>query len=366
MPICSTCLALRNEGLRIMPCKRGQIVPSFDDEFQNLIELSESEWLLCTGKYHWKVTVDYFRLGHELALKHGIVDINNFVPQSRSPKDQIGACCAFLQQFWSTLERWPNVYEPLSLKVIANPASWQIFLLESLPDEATESPILLAYRCLIITRRLGTFAYHFPIDWLVVDHFALAKYDMLEANIQQGQGDNSPSLRPLMTLEKMPEKFRPPDDANKRSNDSTLPDMLNRTVESARVKLLSGDPKEWVTVFWVLCLLLLIHFDLEEVSGFTDTLLNAQHKLWDAIEMLAGLYLHCCGDLHPLNKDGLDKEWFSLLTGLEDDCHKLDDFFSCNDIWIAEYEEDDHTGVRNYVKHFIKHLDNFVHGWTRL
>lgn len=138
----------------------------------------------------------------------------------------------------------------------------------------------------------------------------------------------------------MDEGFRPPDNTEFVRVHDSLPQLLATAVELARTDLLKGDPTRWPAVWFTLCLLWLIDFNLEDAPGFTDTLLTAQNTLRGAIESLAQLYLHCCGDLHPLNEEGVDRELFKLICGAEDvnTSTTLERFLEFNDIWVESSE----------------------------
>lgn len=117
--------------------------------------------------------------------------------------------------------------------------------------------------------------------------------------------DNNPP-RPGITRERLKPEISIPDDTKLRRSVNTLAYLFKTKVEIAPQRLLKREHTTWPKTFFVLSLLLLVHFDLAWAKEFTSMLCNVQNTL--KLKSLASLYLHYCGHFLPSNTESLDED----------------------------------------------------------
>lgn len=265
----------------------------------------------------------------------------------------------FLDQFQEVTQRWDLEYEAFTESIIGQAAEhqWDRFKYEADelkkkleksesegmdsqfdPPIRYDSPIFTALRCLVISHSIATFAWELPLQWHIHDDFECEEEKFRSAEFRPDEPAGSRALIPHIFVQRMAKDFVP-EKMNTKEAKHTLPSLLQETVENTRLRLLQADPLNWPETFYVLCLLLLVHYKLDVCSGFTDTLLTAQHILKDAIEGLCQLFLHCCGDFQPLHEEEMDMDWFRLIVGNTEKAKTWDSVFEYyswfNEIWIT-------------------------------
>lgn len=346
MPICQTCLSLGNEGLSILSCKRGDIAKGLTTAFTSPslfskcntkywlipIDLTESQgemaWLLQTDDKLWKLTIDYAAMGPDAAYSHAIVDLTWF---PRPGPFEVHPWKAFLQQFSQVANRWNPEYPDITQTIIAKAAMYQNARLSTdfTNDVHTigdahapharynQYPILTALRCLVKVSSLGTLCQNLPLRWTLDEEVVQEQYDVLSPGIEPGHPPGSQTLKPHIVVNSVSSNTETGGLPAIKDPEHQMVELLKLTIENTQLRLLRGDPRYWPESFFIICLLILIHSDIREVSSFTDTLLTAQNTLYDSIKSLCQLFLHCCGDLHPLAERQLDYEWLELTLGTD-------------------------------------------------
>ncbi|ORY15068.1 hypothetical protein BCR34DRAFT_198889 [Clohesyomyces aquaticus] len=366
MPICKTCLDLGNDGLRILSCKRGEITKDFDEAFSGFNEIAPGTWWYRSGDRCWKMTVDWEKFGRDVALIYGVVDWTWLLPENK--RIARGATIVpFLDQFANA--RW---HEVDGHTTIIHSAAYLAMACD-LP-----TPILAALRCLVISYNIGQIDANMPFGWFVNDDFGYDQYEIQQGSYEPRTPAQTSTFYPEIVVERLSEgdplleePIRPV------YSDDCLATLLRTTVESTRVLLLKGDPTNWPSVFYVLCILLLVHSDLDVASSFTDVFRTAANSLYHGIENLAALYLHCCEDMHPLNDEGIDADWFHLMVGPDPAFDPEEDYFRWNNAWLetrtvahvtltATCNVNEHPGQPDErtktVKSFLRHLTQLVDG----
>jgi hypothetical protein len=286
-------------------------------------------------------------MGTDEAYRHAILDL----PWFPNPTSfDIHPVKEFLNQFDHLSDRWGGVYEALSETIIIKAAMHQYtqFDEDGHADDVynigdthrscaryNNYPILTALRCLVNIKSLAKFAHHFPMKWTVDEGFGYDEYELLSPDIKSGQPPGSRTLRPHIAVKVMPPNTELRDSAMSKGPEFQTVELLQLSIENTRRRLLTGNPRHWPEAFFAICILFLVHFDLELISGFTDTLLTAQHILRDSIESLCQLFLHCSGDLHPLHESRLDEEWLELVMGTDFEWDLWKDYIVLNEIWVA-------------------------------
>jgi hypothetical protein len=171
-----------------------------------------------------------------------------------------------------------------------------------------QHPGFLALRCLALTRDLVEFAKHFPVGWRVDDDFSHEEWKEAD-NTWKEDGEAH------MHLSRMPQGFEIPARAPRGYPDRFLLQMLISSIEGAHVLLLQEEPSAWPWVFDTICILLLVQSQLESCESFTSAFKDAENKLFGAIIALSDFFLSYVGDLHPLNDEPMDGDWFRMLVG---------------------------------------------------
>ncbi|KAF2739173.1 hypothetical protein EJ04DRAFT_508894 [Polyplosphaeria fusca] len=261
--------------------------------------------------------------------------------------------------------RWPNTYDAMAERILTDAAFHTSYkLIHSAggsEKQDSDEPVVLALKALVQARNIHVFTHHFPLNWFIDEHFRECPMTLLRAETFSGsQGQES--MNPHVSLQRMSDGFEMPPEDQRMPEQQRLASFVERALESATKMLLRGDASEWIDVFWTLCILVLVHGDLERAAGFTDTLLTAQNELNRALENLTALYLHCCGDLHPLNDDEIDPEWVELVIGSHtgEPTKVWTQYVDYNSFWTGSRDDDWHV---TSVKSFLKHLENYMNGW---
>lgn len=298
---------------------------------------------------------------------------------------------AFLNQFNHVRSRWHLYHEDVTLELVQRAAEHQSTLFEHLNTDGTisspapewlkESPLFSALRCLVLSCNIAWFAYNVPLNFHVDDDLECDEYEVNKAEYNPNNTRSSNILTPYVALQCMKDLSTPYQGSRKEPSE-ILAHLLQASIENARDLLLKGKPEHWPTIFLTMCLLLIVKYDLETTSHCIDTFLPALHTLHNAIESLSQLFLHCCGDLHPLCEYKLDdEEWFHLTIGRSVGPETWNLYTDFNKIWLEQRKcwthyiydqcgsliliyvvgnEDEHAQT---PKDFIQSLYNFVMGW---
>ena len=127
----------------------------------------------------------------------------------------------------------------------------------------------------------------------------------------------------------MSEDYELPNDRKERTN--TLRFLLRKTVQTAQKLLLRGQPEDWPTLFYTLCLLMIVYGTFDLSSSFTHVLRRTSREFRKVLKSLIRLFLYCCGDLHPLN-NVFDIKSYALMVG--GNTLPVEHYMEMNSIWV--------------------------------
>ncbi|KAF2001238.1 hypothetical protein P154DRAFT_575306 [Amniculicola lignicola CBS 123094] len=380
-PICQACRDLvGSDTTYILTCRRGKVATDFEGSLQDVVELSDSSWILSSDDASCKITVDYCKLGLDVWIQYGIVDLprifEHITSNDGGSTAQGSAVQMFLEQFETVNERWPNFHETLSESFIKIAATHQKFLLRS-PLELgeirdldhpliTKSPILNALRLFVISHSLANFGHHFPYGWLIDSEVSSDGYALPggEAKLKPNpDASRPPAILAHIFAIRLEDGVGSLTEHELRQSNDTIAVLLENALESSKALLLTHGPEHWHTVFFTLCILVLALNNLQ-LEGYTDVFRLFYCKMRDGVEDLAALYLHCSGDLHALYEERIDKDWLETVVGTQA-YNSLDDswgeYLDLNDTWVVNRDEGE---VVSNAEDFIMYLDNMTAGFV--
>ena len=299
-----------------------------------LTELADGVWILHTGPIHWKIVVDYTSLGREKVFESAIVDLPWFVNGDSVAEERDTAYVKFLNQFEKIQVRW-NDYEPITEDIISSAANYQKSLLQvesrGLWEADEDILVLLALRCLVVSHDLSEIGGNLPCRWMIDEDFDYKYWRIAEAELcpHPRRPHSGQMLDPSIELWQMSEDYELPNDRKEHTN--TLHFLLRKTFQTAQKLLLRGRPEDWPTLFYTLCLLMIIYGTFDLASSFTRVLHRTSREFYQALKSLIRLFLYCCGDLHPLN-NAFDIRWYALMVG--GNTLLVEHYMEMNNIWV--------------------------------
>jgi hypothetical protein len=299
-----------------------------------LTELADGVWILRTGPIHWKIVVDYTSLGREKVFESAIVDLPWFVNGDSVAEERDTAHVEFLNQFETIQVRW-NDYEQITEDIISSAANYQKSLLQVEGGDLWEADedilVLLALRCLVISHDLSEIGGNLPCSWVIDEDFDYKYWQISKAELcpHPRRPLSGQMLDPSIELWQMSEDYELPNDRKEHTN--TLRFLLRKTVQTAQKLLLRGRPEDWPTIFYTLCLLMVVYGTFDLASSFTRVLRRTSREFRKALKSLIRLFLYCCGDLHPLN-NVFDIKSYALMVG--GNTLPVEHYMEMNSIWI--------------------------------
>lgn len=330
-----------------------------------LTELADGVWILHTGPIHWKIVVDYTSLGREKVFESAIVDLPWFVNDGDSvAEERDTAHVKFLNQFETIQVRWASHYEQITEDIISSAANYQKHLLQVESRDLWEADedilVLLALRCLVISHDLSQIDVSHSHTWVIDEDFDYKYWQMTEAELRPclGRHHSGQTLVPSIELWQMSEDYELPNDRKEHTN--TLRFLLRKTFQTAQKLLLRGRPEDWPTLFYTLCLLMIIYGTFDLANSFTRVLHRTCTEFHKALKSLIRLFLYCCGDLHPLN-NAFDIRLYALMVG--GDTLLVEHYMEMNSIWV---ECRRYFDVVENADDFFKHLENYCAGFMIL
>jgi hypothetical protein len=272
-----------------------------------------SEWFLPTGDgFSLRIRMKYDDPDFEIH-DHGL---SSYLAATRpQSKDSL---LEFLKQFHDINSRWDNQYGPVTENAIILCAEIQEDTLSrtsQIPANLSEEILLIALslRALAFAHNFTLFEWNFP--WVPHVETFFLQPKMIR--------DKNPSLEvwrcdPATESESA---FLGHDGGGQLSS------MIEDIVRITQRLHFRRRPKDWPSLFCVLCLLKLI---LDEIRLF-DTFNCARDALESVLSMLCQLYHVCTKGNHPLTHDWSVEEYTSLV---ENDTLAIAHFRLLNDTWV--------------------------------
>lgn len=217
----------------------------------------------------------------------------------------------FLQQFHSLPHRWGWEFEPLTEDIISSAALWQecYFLKSTLMPTNTRNEATIvgaALRCLVISYRIKMISNYWSTGYFRSKD---ERYVRLAEVDRDPRGQNT-GIRPAVDLWRLSKNAPMPDSVP--PNRERLPHMIQRTIQMAQGLLYRNRPQDWPSVFYVLCILWLVHGDID-AHYWTKATYQAALETKKALRNLCRLFHRATGNMQPLNSD-LDIKRYETLV----------------------------------------------------
>jgi len=262
------------------------------------------------------------------------VDLPRLVNCDSVADERESASTKFLNQFENIRVRW-DYYEQWTEDIISWAADYQRHLpqveSQDLLGADEDILVLLALRCLVISHDISVAHSHFPGGQMQNDYFNHGYWKAAEAELRpvsKYRGDGQ-TLLPSIELWQLPKDYKLPNDRKEHTN--TLPFLLWKTFQTAQRLLLRDRPRDWPALFYTLCLLMLTYDTLDGAFSPGFVLYEPNREFRKALKSLIRVFLHHCGNLHPLNAE-LNIECYSLVVGGE--TLHVKHYTEMNSIWV--------------------------------
>ena len=110
-----------------------------------------------------------------------------------------------------------------------------------------------------------------------------------------------------------------------------LPQMLKRTFQMAQRLLFRGRPQDWPSLFYALCILLLVHGNIN-YSDWTEAMDRPAKATENALRELCHLFHLITGNMQPLSED-LDLKRYAALV--DDNELAVDHYRRLHQMWLG-------------------------------
>lgn len=326
-----------------------------NDGFSSVIELPDDYWIFEDEGRSYKVLISYEEIDEMDIIDYTVRDMSCFFSEKDSPEDFQPSIVAFLEQFSTINIRWNNAFEQMTEDIIAFGAGFQEFWLTrcSFPPSSTldeRTPIASALQCLVRCYNAFEVSLNWPFRYM---EEYLANHNHIR--LRETESDfRGLGFYPSIDVWRLPHDHDLPEERNVTR--TPLGRLWTDTIQIAQRILFRGRATDWPLVFFTLCILTLARGCLD--GRWTNALRIAYNTLKGSLDDLCRIFLHCTGDLHPLNPN-FDLEWFTLMVGGEEPL--VDYYREMNKMWAnsagVRYEEEYET-----FEGFCRNLDIFVHG----
>lgn len=300
--------------------------------YQGVCDFGNGWWLFRDGpKWTFIAHVSYEGISFAERAASTIRDI--WLPDDHaiSPWEFRFSLQDFLQQFHSLSHRWKRQYEPHTEEILRYSAQWQesCFLKSTLMSTHTNSEATLvaaALRCLAISNEINQVTIHWSTRYFEhKDERYVRLADMRRDRVGERAG-TSPSVE----VWRLGNGARLPDSVPE--DRETLPQMLKRTLQLAQRLLFRGRPQDWPSLFYTLCILLLVHGNIDiGYSTWTEAMDRPAKATEKAIRELCRLFHLTTGNMQPLSSD-LDLKRYAALV--DDNELAVDHYRRLHQMWL--------------------------------
>ena len=301
---------------------------------QGVRDLGNGRWLFRDGP-EWTLEVHVSYQGTSFTERATSTVRDLWVPADHaiSPWELRFSLQDFLQQFHSIPSRWGWEYEPLTEEIIDSSAQWQekSFAASTLMPTHTynEATIVAAsLRCLVISNEIS----HITSNWSIRHCPDEKQHYVRLTEVERYPRGQDSGIRPLVDVWKLASDARLPDSVPQ--NREVLPQMLKRTFQMAQRLLYHGRPKDWPALFYVLCILLLVHGNFR-APMWTEAIDEAARETKEALQELCHAFHHFTDNMQPLTSE-LDLKRYAALV--DDDELAVDHYRRLHHMWLANSE----------------------------
>lgn len=234
----------------------------------------------------------------------------------------------------------------------------------------TEATLVAAsLRCLVISNEINHVSGHWSTSYFQREH---ERYVRL-ADVERDPRGEDTGIRPAVEVWRLEDDSQLPDSVP--PNRERLPQMIQRTIQMAQRLLHRGRPKDWPSVFYVLCILWLVHGGVD-AHFWTDATDQAAMEIEKALRKLCRLFHLTTGNMQPLNSD-FDIQRYAKLV--DDNELAVVHYKKMHQLWIDNSEfpprlQGDHPEQRmtwftedgdedeEDADDLWSNLDTFIHG----
>ena len=298
---------------------------------QGIRDLGNGRWIFRDGP-EWTLEVHVSYQGTSLAerAKSTVRDLWLPADHAISPWKFRFSLQDFLQQFHSIPTRWGWEYEPVAEEIIDSSAQWQekFFVASTLmPTHIHNEATIVAasLRCLVISNEIN----QITSSWSIGQGPDEKQHYCRLTDVDR---DQDWGIRPLVDVWKLASDARLPDSVPQ--NREVLSQMLKRTFQMAQRLLYRGRPHDWPPLFYVLCILLLVHGNMS-APLWTEAVDEAARGTKEALQELCHTFHHITDNMQPLTTE-LDLKRYAALV--DDNELAVDHYRRLHDMWLANSE----------------------------
>ena len=301
---------------------------------QGIRDLGNGRWLFYDGR-KWTLEVHISYQGTSFTERAASTVRDLWLPADHaiSPWEFRFSLQDFLQQFHSIHNRWGWEYEPLTEEIIDSSAQWQekSFLTSTLMPTHTynEATIVAAsLRCLVISNEIS----HITSNWSIGQCEDEKPHYFRLTEVERYPRGQNLGIRPLVDVWKLASDARLPDSIPQ--NREVLPQMLKGTFQMAQRLLYRGRPHDWPALFYVLCILSLVHGNLS-APMWTEAIDEATSKTKEVLQELCHTFYHVTNNMQPLTSE-LDLKRYAALV--DDNELAVNHYTRMHHMWLANSE----------------------------
>ena len=314
---------------------------------QGIRDLGNGWWLFSDGPdWTFEVKVSYEGTSFAERAASTVRDLWLPADHAISPWEFRFSLQDFLRQFHSLGERWGWEFEPLTEEIIQSGAEWQqgCFLTSTLMPTHTHNEatvVAASLRCLVISNEIGQVASNWSTIYFREEDERYVRLADVERS-PRGEG-----IRPSIDVWRLRGDASLPDSVPQ--NRETLPQMLMRTFQLAQRLLCRGRPQDWPALFYVLCILLLVHGNIEPPL-WTEAFEVAAIQTTEALRELCRTFHRTTGNMQPLSSN-LDLERYAALV--DENELAVEHYRRMHQIWLANSEFTRRSPRSHYPKQQI-------------
>ena len=243
----------------------------------------------------------------------------------------------FLLQFISVGWYWSGHYEKLTEDLIHSSVRFQLDWFQRstlIPTNSRGEATLIAasLRCLLISYEIEQISINWAGRPFENQEDTYVRLTELETEPKGG-------LSPSVELWKLADGYvLPKPNPNSRE---TLASMLQKIIQTAQQLLYRHRPEDWPYLFYVLCILLLVHSNLSD-ARWTNALEETAAQLKEALHDLCYIFHLCTENVQPLRSD-FDIELYAL--SVNENELAVEHYRRMNEVWMENSTFLLHAGI---------------------
>ncbi len=285
------------------------------------ISLGYGEWFLHdVDKKSYRINISY----DAFAAKSIFRDFRPIAGRVTALSQPAIPLLDFLEQFHDVDSRWPNFYEPFTVKVIKECAVFESALLSRrspLPVGSSNETVLIALslRCFVLTYEIS----------LVAGSLSSRSFEDNEVYLRVEKiFERDPSIEVSRSLNISQVSFV---DSKQKGKESLL-SILEEILQTTQRLMFRRKPEDWPLLLCTLFLINLISDNLNAYSSLWMRSLRPTSQVMNSVfGTLCRLYDICSKGFHPLSGNWKREEYAKLVNYDET---LVDCFQWINDMWL--------------------------------